>query len=95
MEKVAQFAGPGRAGFLERVRHKPKPPSAAPVCLPPSPSSLTQSFSFCTGIENSAPVIKDGDGKPCRIDQMVASGHDRRWREDFQLVHALGLRCLR
>jgi beta-glucosidase/6-phospho-beta-glucosidase/beta-galactosidase len=95
MEKVAQFAGPGRAGFLERVRHKPKPPSAAPVCLPPSPSSLTQSFSFCTGIENSAPVIKDGDGRPCRIDQMVASGHDRRWREDFQLVHALGLRCLR
>ncbi len=56
---------------------------------------LLRSFSFCTGIENSAPVIQDERGASCRVDQMVASGHDRRWREDFQLVHQLGLRCLR
>jgi beta-glucosidase/6-phospho-beta-glucosidase/beta-galactosidase len=56
---------------------------------------LTRSFSFCTGIENSSPVIAGPSGEPCRIDQMRASGHDRRWREDFHLVHELGLRCLR
>jgi beta-glucosidase/6-phospho-beta-glucosidase/beta-galactosidase len=65
---------------------------ACPVLYP---SSLTRSFSFCTGIENSAPVIAGLDGKPCRIDQMAASGHDRRWREDFRLVRELGIRCLR
>jgi beta-glucosidase/6-phospho-beta-glucosidase/beta-galactosidase len=53
------------------------------------------SFSFCTGIENSAPVITGSDGKRCRIDQMAASGHDRRWREDFRLAQELGVRCLR
>jgi beta-glucosidase/6-phospho-beta-glucosidase/beta-galactosidase len=65
------------------------------ACRPPSPASLLRSFSFCTGIENSSPVIQGPDGKPCRIDQMAASGHDKRWREDFRLVHELGLRCLR
>ncbi|MGO4476434.1 family 1 glycosylhydrolase [Massilia sp. 2TAF26] len=65
------------------------------ACRPPSPSTLLRSFSFCTGIENSSPVIRGPDGGPCRIDQMMASGHDRRWREDFHLVHELGLRCLR
>lgn len=64
-------------------------------CHPPSPTTLIRSFSFCTGIENSAPVIEGADGKPCRIDQMNASGHDSRWCEDFRLVHELGLRCLR
>jgi beta-glucosidase/6-phospho-beta-glucosidase/beta-galactosidase len=62
---------------------------------PLAPSNLTRSFAFCTGIENSAPIITGPDGKPRRVDQMAASGHDHRWREDFQLVHDLGLRCLR
>jgi hypothetical protein len=60
-----------------------------------TPSNLTRSFSFCTGIENSAPLIRDPDGRPRRIDQMTASSHDRRWREDFRLVGELGVRCLR
>ncbi|WP_109370403.1 MULTISPECIES: family 1 glycosylhydrolase [unclassified Massilia] len=65
------------------------------ACHPPSPQTLVRSFSFCTGIENSAPIIAGPDGQPCRIDQMTASGHRRRWREDFRLVHELGIRCLR
>lgn len=64
-------------------------------CLPLTAATLTRSFSFCTGIENSAPLVRGPDGKPCRIDQMQASGHDRLWREDFRLVHELGIRCLR
>jgi beta-glucosidase/6-phospho-beta-glucosidase/beta-galactosidase len=60
-----------------------------------SAPNLARSFIFCTGIENSAPIIAGPDGKPLRIDQMAASGHYQRWREDFQLVCDLGLRCLR
>jgi beta-glucosidase/6-phospho-beta-glucosidase/beta-galactosidase len=69
--------------------------STGRICLPPSPSGLVRSFSFCTGIENSAPIIKGPDGKRCRVDQMMASGHDSRWREDFGLARALGVDCLR
>lgn len=71
------------------------PRSSVGSCLPLSPSTLTRSFSFCTGIENSCPVVRGPDGARRRIDQMAASGHDRRWREDFRLVHELGIRCLR
>jgi beta-glucosidase/6-phospho-beta-glucosidase/beta-galactosidase len=67
----------------------------AGVCSPLSPAQLARSFSFCTGIENSSPVIRGADGRKIRIDQMAASGHDRRWREDFDLVQDLGVRCLR
>lgn len=95
MTSVAQRVRPERRRYLERVPRSVVVSPSGSACPPPSPSSLTRSFSFCTGIENSAPVIKDSDGKPCRIDQMVASGHDKRWREDFNLVHALGIRCLR
>jgi beta-glucosidase/6-phospho-beta-glucosidase/beta-galactosidase len=70
-------------------------PSTGRICLPPSRTGLVRSFSFCTGIENSAPVIKGPDGKRCRIDQMTASGHDRRWREDFARARELGVDCLR
>lgn len=70
-------------------------PPASCSCEPLSRSNLTTSFSFCTGIENSNPVIRDAGGKRIRIDQMIASGHDKRWREDFRLVHELGIRCLR
>lgn len=68
--------------------------SSGGSCRPLSPSTLLDSFSFCTGIENSSPVIRGPDGRR-RIDQMAASGHDKRWREDFRLVRELGLRCLR
>jgi beta-glucosidase/6-phospho-beta-glucosidase/beta-galactosidase len=61
----------------------------------PSREALTRSFTFCTGIENSAPAITGPDGKRRRVDQMIASGHDKRWRDDFRLVRELGLHCLR
>lgn len=70
-------------------------PSAGGACPPLTPANLLRSFSFCTGIENSAPVIAGPDGRPLRVDQMASSGHDWRWREDFRLVRELGLRCLR
>ncbi|MDB5351500.1 MAG: glycosyl hydrolase family protein [Planctomycetota bacterium] len=52
-------------------------------------------FLFATGIEGSAPVISDGHGGQIRYDQMEASDHYHRWREDFALVEGLGLRHLR
>jgi beta-glucosidase len=47
---------------------------------------------FCTGIENSNPTIDQGR---TRIDQLAASDHYRRWREDFDLVTEIGLCYLR
>jgi beta-glucosidase/6-phospho-beta-glucosidase/beta-galactosidase len=60
-----------------------------------APARLSRSFIFCTGIENSAPTVAGPHGKSVRVDQMESSGHYRRWREDFQLVCELGVRCLR
>jgi len=56
---------------------------------------LRSRFLFCTGIENSYPVIKGRDGKPVRIDQMEKCGHYERWKEDFRLVLELGIEHLR
>ena len=47
---------------------------------------------FATGIENSIPTIKNGT---VRIDQMTASDHYRRWREDFDCVQEIGTTFLR
>ena len=47
-------------------------------------------FLFATGIENSNPTV----GKR-RVDQMAASGHLRRWQEDFALVRETGCNALR
>ncbi len=52
-------------------------------------------FLFATGIEGSNPVISDGRGGSWRYDQMEASDHYGRWREDFALVAGLGVRHLR
>src|SRR5437899_4376752 len=52
-------------------------------------------FMFATGIENSYPVISGSDGKPQRVDEMEKCGHYQRWREDYALVRAMGLRYLR
>jgi len=41
-------------------------PSAS-SCQPLTRSNLTISFSFCTGIENSNPIIKGPDGRPVRM----------------------------
>src|SRR4029078_3920437 len=54
--------------------------------------SISPAFIFATGIENSAPTIKGGR---VRIDEMEKCGHYERWKEDFSLVHELGIRFLR
>ncbi|TFW32515.1 glycosyl hydrolase family protein [Massilia horti] len=56
---------------------------------------MARSFIFCTGIENSSPTITGPDGRKQRVDEMESCGHYQHWREDFKLVHDLGLRCLR
>jgi beta-glucosidase len=52
-------------------------------------------FLFATGIECSYPVVTGKDGKDLRIDEMAKCGHYERWKEDFELVHSLGLEYLR
>lgn len=49
-------------------------------------------FLFATGIENSSPTIGDNNK---RIDQMEKCGHYKYWREDFALVHEMGISVLR
>ena len=49
-------------------------------------------FLFATGIENSAPTI---DGGKTRVDQMEASNHYARWREDLALAVEIGTSVLR
>ena len=49
-------------------------------------------FMFSTGIENSYPTIDNGR---TRVDQMEASGHYQRWREDFALTQEMGIGYLR
>ena len=57
--------------------------------MPRPPTSVY--FVFATGIENSYPNIAGGR----RVDQMAASHHYDRWREDFALVQELGVYFLR
>lgn len=52
-------------------------------------------FMFATGIENSCPTILLPDGTTKRVDEMEKCGHYARWREDFGLVSALGIKFLR
>ena len=49
-------------------------------------------FIFATGIENSAPTIKQGQ---VRMDEMEKCGHYRLWQKDFDLVQELGITFLR
>lgn len=58
-------------------------------------STSARHFIFCTGIENSYPVITTKDGKRLRRDGMKLSDHYRRWREDFKLVRQMGITFLR
>ena len=50
---------------------------------------------FATGIENSYPTILLPDGKTKRVDEMEKTGHNQRWKEDFNLVKELGIEFLR
>ena len=54
--------------------------------------ALGDSFMFATGIECSYPTIDNGR---IRRDQLAECGHYERWRDDFALVHELGVRVLR
>lgn len=59
---------------------------------PPRPPRPQDAFIFATGIEGSYPTIQNGRW---RIDQMAASGHYRRWREDLELCRDVGVSHLR
>jgi beta-glucosidase/6-phospho-beta-glucosidase/beta-galactosidase len=58
-------------------------------------STSARHFIFCTGIENSYPVITNKEGRQMRRDGMLMSDHYNRWKEDFQLVEDLGITFLR
>jgi beta-glucosidase len=58
-------------------------------------NTTARHFIFCTGIENSYPVITGPNGKDVRRDGMELSGHYHHWRHDFQLVKDLGITFLR
>lgn len=55
-------------------------------------ASITPSFLFATGIENSYPTIQGGK---LRVDEMDKCGHYDRWRTDFDLVQEMGINFLR
>ena len=58
-------------------------------------SEMRQRFIFCTGIENSYPIITGKNGKDVRIDQMEKCGHYDLFKDDFRLVLELGIEHLR
>jgi len=53
---------------------------------------LTPYFMFATGIESSAPTIKNGR---VRVDEYEKCGHYRYWREDINLTKEIGTDFLR
>ena len=59
------------------------------------PDGAPSRFMFATGIECSYPTIRDKNGKTIRRDQLEEACHYHHWKQDFQLVHDLGLRALR
>lgn len=65
------------------------------VLIDATPSKHSTPFLFATGIENSYPMIRDSAGQPIRIDEMEKAFHYQRWREDFSLVHEMGIQFLR
>src|SRR4051794_1654484 len=56
------------------------------------PIGSARNFMFATGIECSYPTIDQGR---VRRDELEECGHYQLWREDLQLVKALGLKVLR
>jgi beta-glucosidase/6-phospho-beta-glucosidase/beta-galactosidase len=53
---------------------------------------MAPAFMFATGIENSAPTIRNGR---FRVDEMDLCGHYRLWKTDFDRVVELGVSFLR
>lgn len=77
------IAAPAPATRAHRRRRRP---------APPKPPRAQDGFIFATGVEGSYPTIQQGRW---RIDQMEASGHYRRWREDLELCSDIGVSHLR
>ena len=59
------------------------------------PKVFNDRFAFCSGFENSYPVITDHRGKDLRRDGFDLSGHYHHWRHDLKLVSEMGLDYLR
>jgi beta-glucosidase/6-phospho-beta-glucosidase/beta-galactosidase len=51
---------------------------------------MSHGFLFATGVENSIPTVGNR-----RVDQMEASGHYRRWKDDFDATEYVGCHALR
>jgi beta-glucosidase/6-phospho-beta-glucosidase/beta-galactosidase len=56
-----------------------------------APRRAASPLLFATGIENSYPRMANGK----RVDEMDASGHTARWRDDFALARGVGVQALR
>jgi beta-glucosidase/6-phospho-beta-glucosidase/beta-galactosidase len=67
---------------------KVKGPHKRSESVPPN----RHGFIFATGIECSYPTLRNGTH---RVDELEATGHYRRWREDLQLTRELDIRYLR
>src|SRR4051794_17930684 len=52
-------------------------------------------FMFCTGIENSYPVVADKRGRRMRRDGMELSEHYRQWKNDLRLLKEMGIDHIR
>jgi beta-glucosidase len=82
------FLAAAPAGLAAAMSACSSPTAAISTLAPrrPAPGLL-----FATGIENSYPREKGG----ARVDEMDASGHSARWREDFELAQGVGVHALR
>ncbi|HEY1231227.1 MAG TPA: hypothetical protein VGF26_28325, partial [Ramlibacter sp.] len=85
---------PRPVGHRVGSRRRPPRHAMAAHAMAPRPAVTRGElrFLFATGIESSYPTLNGGRW---RLDLLEAAGHYRRWREDLQLVHELGLRGLR
>jgi beta-glucosidase len=66
----------------------PRPEGALEADAPPL--EVDRGFVMATGIECSAPLV---DGR--RVDEVVKTGHDTRYADDFRLARGLGVRFIR
>jgi uncharacterized protein (DUF362 family) len=57
--------------------------------------ALGRGFMFATGVECSYPTVTGRNGAAARVDQLELTFHYRHYKEDLELVRALGLRYLR
>src|SRR4051812_20554322 len=82
------FLAAAPAGFAAALSACTRPAGAIASL---APRREANGLLFATGIENSYPRMADGT----RVDEMDASGHNTRWREDFALAKGVGVHALR